>query len=77
MNKSLSLKEFINYKKTEYNVDVTSIISNGKILYLRNNFINNILDEKLEDIYNSISNTKLFENQKYIMLEIGGDIGNM
>ncbi len=76
INKSLTLNEFIQYIKTEYKVDVTSIISNGINIYMKEISLKNIIDEKIEDIYNKISKIKLFENKKYLMLEVGGDIDN-
>ena len=74
INKSMTIKEIILYIKKEYNVDITSITSNQINLYLKNISSNNIFEKKIEDIYNSLSNNKLFDNKKYLMLEIGGDI---
>ena len=74
LNKSMTIKEIILYIKKEYNVDITSITSNQINLYLKNISSNNIFEKKIEDIYNSLSNNKLFDNKKYLMLEIGGDI---
>ena len=74
INNSLSLNDFIQFIKNEYKVKVTSIISDDINLYLENVTLDNILDEKIEDIYNKLSKVKLFENKKYLMLEVGGEI---
>ncbi len=74
INKSLTIKEFINYIKKEYNVDVTSIISNQIVIFFKNNSEKNIIEQKIEDAYNIISNGKLIKNKKYLMLEILGNI---
>ena len=74
INESLTIKNFIDYIKKEYNVEVTSIISNKLNLYLKKDSKDEILDKKIEDIYNNLSKIKLFENKKYLMLEISGDI---
>ena len=76
INNSLTLNEFIKFIKKDYKVDVTSIISNNISLYLKNDTLNNTFDEKIEDIYNKISKIKLFENKKYLILEVGGEIDN-
>ena len=76
INNSLTLNEFIKFIKNDYKVDVTSIISNNINLYLKNYTLNNTFDEKIEDIYNKISKIKLFENKKYLILEVGGEIDN-
>jgi hypothetical protein len=74
INKSLTIKEFINYIKKEYNVDVISIISNQIVIFFKNNSEKNIIEQKIEDAYNIISNGKLIKNKKYLMLEILGNI---
>lgn len=74
INGSLSIKQFIDYIKQEYNVDINTIISNQKNLYEKNKIKNEELNKKIEETYNDISNIKLYENKKYLMLEILGDI---
>ena len=74
INGSLSIKQFIDYIKQEYNVDINTIISNEKNLYEKNKIKNEELNKKIEETYNDISNIKLYENKKYLMLEILGDI---
>ena len=79
INESLTIKQFIDYIKREYNVEVSSIISNQINLYSKN--IKNDgnedpkLNKKIEDVYNMLSKIKIFENKKFLMLEIIGDIG--
>jgi len=80
INESLTIKQFIDYIKKEYNVEVSSIISNQINLYSKN--IKNDgnedpkLNKKIEDVYNMLSKIKIFENKKFLMLEIIGDIGD-
>ena len=76
INGSLSIRQFIEYIKKEYNVEIKSIISNQKNLYEKDKFKDDELDKKIEDIYNNISEIKLYENKKFLMLEILGDIDN-
>ena len=74
------MKQFIDYIKKEYNVEINSIISNQINLYSKN--IKNDgnedpkLNKKIEDVYNMLSKIKIFENKKFLMLEILGDIGD-
>jgi ubiquitin-activating enzyme E1 len=74
INESLSIRQLIYYMKKEYNVEVTSIISSKILLYLKNDSKDEILDKKIEDVYNNSSSIKLFENKKYLMLEISGEV---
>ena len=76
INESMTIRQFIDYIKKKYNVDVTSIISNQRNLFLKSNSMSDVFDKKIEDVYNSLSNIKLFDNKKYLMLEITGDIDN-
>lgn len=76
ISNSMTIRQFIEYLKKEFNVDVTSINSNQINLYLKNISVDNIFDKKIEDIYNNLSTIKLFENKKFIMLEISGEIEN-
>ena len=71
---SLTINKFIDYIKQEYNVEIKKIISNTKILFNKEKKQDDILDQKIEDVYNNISSIKLFENKKFLMLEITGDI---
>ena len=77
INDSLSIKQFIDYMKKNYNVEITSIISNQIILYTKNESGNDDLkiNKKIEDIYCELSKIKIFENKKFLILEILGDIG--
>lgn len=72
INDSFSIRQLIDYMKKEYNVEVTSIISSKLLLYLKGNSKEDILGKKIEEVYNILSNIKLFENKKYLMLEISG-----
>ena len=76
INESFSIKNFIDYIKKKYDVEVTSIFSNKINLYLKGNSKSDILDKKMEEIYNSLSKIKLYENKKYLMLEISGTAGD-
>ena len=74
INQTLTIKQFLDYMKKKYNVEVTSIISKKINLFLKNNSSSDIFDKKIEEVYNNISSIKLFENQKYLMLEISGEV---
>ena len=76
INESMTIRQFIDYIKKKYNVEVTSIISNQINLFLKNNSMSDVFDKKIEDAYNNLSSIKLFDNKKYLMLEITGDIDN-
>ena len=76
INNSMTIRQFIEYIKKEFNVDVNSINSNQINLYLKNVSPKDIFDNKIEEIYNNLSSIKLFENKKFIMLEISGDYEN-
>ena len=74
INQTLTIKQFLDYMKKKYNVEVTSIISKKINLFLKNNSSSDIFDKKIEEVYNNISSIKLFENKKYLMLEISGEV---
>ena len=74
INGSMSIKQFIKFIKNEYNVDVTAISSNQKNLFEKDRTKVDELDKKFEEIYNDISDIKLFENKKFLMLDILGDV---
>lgn len=73
IHESLSVQKFIDYIKKEYRVEVTSILSNQLAIYIKGHSKTEILDKKIEDIYNTISKIKLYENKKFLMLEISGE----
>ena len=74
INESLSINQLIEYMKKNYNVEISSIISNKLILYLKDDSKNDKLDQKIEEVYNELSTVKLFNNKKFLMLEIYGNI---
>jgi len=74
INQTLTIKQFLDYMKKKYNVEVTSIISKKINLFLKNNSSSDIFDKKIEEVYNNISSIKLFENKKYLMLEVSGEV---
>ena len=76
INGPLSIKNFIELIKKEYNIEVRTIISNEKILFKEDLSKFEDLNKKIEEVYNDISDIKLFENKKFLMLEILGDIDN-
>ena len=72
VNGSLTLKKFIELIKNKYNVDLTSLYSNEMILYSKSNNIVDNMEKKVENIYNEISGIKLFDNRKFLILNIEG-----
>ena len=73
INKSMSIKEFIEYINKNYQVSINSISCNNLNLY-ESNIKNNNYNEKLEEIYNKTSKFKLFENKRFLVLDILGSI---
>lgn len=74
INKSQTIRELIAYMKNKYNVDVSAIIDKETKCLFKKGDQN--LDDKIEDVYNNISNIKLSENKKYLILKILGNIGD-
>ena len=77
IHKSMTINEFIQYIKKEYNVDIKSISSNYLNIYESNIGGCNDYNNKIEDVFNKISKIKLFENKKFLILDILGNIGNL
>ena len=92
INGSFTIKHFIDYIKQKYNVNVTSVFSDKKedndkgdknledekkyILFSKNKSEDDKLNKKIEEVYINLSGNKLYENKKFLMLEIEGDIDN-
>ena len=77
INKSMTCKELMDYINEKYGVEV-SIITAGNVTIIQT-FLPAAkarMDQKIEDIYNANSKIKLGENDKYLNLEISGDIGD-
>ena len=77
VNGSKTVKEFIDFIKKEYNVDVSVISSNGVTIiqtFMPSN--TNKMGLKIEDIYNSESKFPIPETQNFMFLEVSGDIGD-
>ena len=72
INQSITIREFINYVKENYNVKITSISSNNLNLFELNKQ-NDKIDSKIEEIYNEISKYKLFEKKRFLILDVLGD----
>ena len=77
INKSMTVKELIDYILKEYKVEV-SIITAGNVTIIQTFMPSSKakMNQKIEDIYNSIAKVKLGENDKVLNLEISGDIGD-
>ena len=76
IKESLTIQKFIIYIKEKYNVDINSINSCNLNIYDSNKENNNII-KKIEDVYNEISTIKLFDNKKFLVLEIFGKYNNL
>ena len=78
IKKSMTCKELIDYIMEKYKVEV-SIITAGSVTIIQTFMPSSKkrLPQKIEDIYNENAkdNAKLGENDKYLNLEISGDIG--
>ena len=75
INKSMSCKDFIDFIKFEYNVNINCIISGNIIIYdsrPKKSKIN--IDNKIEDIF-ILKNGKI--NKKYLWLKVIGKFDNM
>ena len=79
IEKSMTCKELIDYIMEKYKVEV-SIITAGSVTIIQTFMPSSKkrLPQKIEDIYNENAkdNAKLGENDKYLNLEISGDIGD-
>lgn len=76
INKSMTCKELIDYILEKYNVEV-SIISAGNVTIIQTFMTSskNIIDQKIEDIYNNKVKVKLHKKIKCLYLNLSGDIG--
>ena len=72
INKSMTVKEFIQYMIDSYNVKINSISCNNLNLYEIDSRNTNY-DKKLEEVYNEISKIKLFDNKRFLILDILGN----
>ena len=72
VNGSLTLKKFIEFIKNKYNVNLTSLYSDEVILYSTSNNTEDDMEKKVENIYSEISGIKLFDNRKFLILNIEG-----
>ena len=77
INKSMTVKELINYIKEKYEVEV-SIITAGNVTIIQTFMPSSKarMEQKIEDIYNANSKVKLDDKTTYLNLEISGDIGD-
>ena len=77
INKSMTVKELINYIKEKYEVEV-SIITAGNVTIMQTFMPSSKarMEQKIEDIYNANSKVKLDDKTTYLNLEISGDIGD-
>jgi len=71
VNESMSIKNFIEYIFKNYNINIYSISCNNLNLYESNSNMN-FYNDKIENIYNKLSNIKLFDKKKFIILDIFG-----
>ena len=77
IKKSMTCQELIDYIMKEYKVEV-SIITAGNVNIIQT-FLpasKSRLNKKIEEIYNENSKVKLSDDDKYLNLEISGDIGD-
>ncbi|MCQ2819299.1 MAG: ThiF family adenylyltransferase [archaeon] len=77
VNGPKTVKEFIDFIKKDYQVEV-SVITSGKFTIVQT-FMpsnNNKMDKKIEEIYEEQSKSKIPESQKFLFLEVSGDIGD-
>ena len=77
IDKSMTVQELIDYILEKYKVEV-SIITARNVTIIQTFMPSSKakMDQKIEDIYNSIAKVKLGENDKVLNLEISGDIGD-
>jgi hypothetical protein len=72
----MTIRQFIQYIKEKYDVDIKLISSNNLNLYEYTNEKKNDDNYKIEDVYNTRSKIKLFKNKRFLILDIYGNIGN-
>ena len=76
INESMTIKEFIEFIKEKYKVNITSISSNNLNLY-DSNLENENINLKIEVVFNKISKIKLFDEKRFLILDILGKFENL
>ena len=76
IKESMTLKQFIDYMDEKYKIKISLISSNHINLY-DSNLDEEILDKKIEEIYNKKSKVELFEGKRFLLLDIKGTYENL
>ena len=70
------IKEFIENIFKKYQININSISCNNWNLYESNSNVK-FYDDKIEDTFNRISNYKLNDSKKFLVLDILGKLGDI
>ena len=70
------IKEFIENIFKKYQININSISCNNWNLYESNSNVK-FYDDKIEDAFNRISNYKLNDSKKFLVLDILGKLGDI
>ena len=78
ISQSMTCKNFIDYFLEKYKVEISIIITTRNVTIWQTFMpsYKNKENKKIEDIYSESSKIKLSKNQKHLILEISGDIGD-
>jgi hypothetical protein len=76
IKESMTLKKFLNYMDENYKIKISLISSNHINLY-DSNLNEEILDNKIEEVYNKKAKTELFEGKRFLILDILGTYENL
>ena len=76
VKKSMLIKEFIENIFKKYQININSISCNNWNLYESNSNVK-FYDDKIEDAFNRISNYKLNDSKKFLVLDILGKLGDI
>ena len=71
----MTIREFKQYFKDKYNINLYMISSNNINIYDLNKGEEKI-DNKIEVVYNEVSKIKLYDKKRFLILDISGNIDN-
>ena len=84
INEPMTINQFIQYIKKEYEINVCSIMINKKEIYSSHNFNNDgtdinrsiFINKKIDNIYFELFNKEVTFNKNYCFIKINGEINN-
>ena len=82
LNETMTIDQFINFIKENYQIDVLSITINNQELFISNennnsNNTKNLFMKKIDDIYFESLDKKTNYNKKYCFIKIDAELNNL